>query len=432
MCSSLSTESDLQPNTHLITRISTALSNSCDTPSFEIDTRSELDSHANMCVFGEDCFVFEWSGRTCSVNPFSDSLGQATDVPICDIAVSYDCMTGEVPETFILIFQNALVIPDMDHNLIPPFILRESGHIVNECPKFQCPKPTLEDHCIVANGDDSTIRIPLQLHGIFSFFHTRLPTNDELIGCSKIFMSPDSDSWNPYCTSFESNERSMTTWQGDMQLHEQRERKLMLTEDDQHFPSAHVSAAALDAHIDNVLEHALSSLDISELNATPCTGYALFAQQVTEIAAMSKMMVGLGGTVSAGHDMSDEFLLASAHASAPSTLSKDFLYRICMFTKEQAQSAIDHNYQLCKHQGENHLSRNYSTNDRMLRYVIDVSRVPSIPTLYLLPPSLLGRILVLNSSYLTKVLLLSIPCEVNRNSTMPFIGFANKLVLLPH
>ena len=99
MCSSLSfsTESDTSPNHHVITRISSALLgtyipsvSAARAHMHDLDFRCELDSHANMCVFGADCSVFEWSGKSCSVTPFTDSLGQAQDVPICDLAVAYD------------------------------------------------------------------------------------------------------------------------------------------------------------------------------------------------------------------------------------------------------------------------------------------------------------------------------------------------------
>ena len=119
----MNTESDPEPNSYLVPKINAAMIASAAEEPFELDTRTELDSHANMCVFGEDCFVFEWSGKTCSVTPFTDSLGKATDVPICDLAVAYDSLVDGMPETLILIFRNALCIPDMDHNLVPPFIL---------------------------------------------------------------------------------------------------------------------------------------------------------------------------------------------------------------------------------------------------------------------------------------------------------------------
>ena len=53
---------------------------------------SELDSHANMTVLGEHCFVFDnIHGQTCKVQPFDPSLGTVKEVLIVDAAVAYDC-----------------------------------------------------------------------------------------------------------------------------------------------------------------------------------------------------------------------------------------------------------------------------------------------------------------------------------------------------
>ena len=53
--------------------------------------RTELDSHANMIVLGHNSFVFESTGRTCNVQPFSTDLGTATNISIVDGAIAYDC-----------------------------------------------------------------------------------------------------------------------------------------------------------------------------------------------------------------------------------------------------------------------------------------------------------------------------------------------------
>ena len=157
------------------------------------DPRTELDSHANMAVMGKHAFIFESNGRTCSVAPFASELGRLKDVPIVDAAIAYDCpFTGQV---YILLIRNALHIPSMEHNLIPPFLMREGGITVNDKPKSQCTDPTIEDHSI--HCPEGNLRIPLQLTGIFSFFHHRVPTIDELEGCDKIFLTPDSETWNP-------------------------------------------------------------------------------------------------------------------------------------------------------------------------------------------------------------------------------------------
>ena len=150
--------SGIQPNQHLIARISVSESSEVGTTS-----RTELESHANMVVLGSDCFVFEDTGRSCTVHHFSTNLGSARDVPIVDAALAYDCQyTGE---TIILLVRNALYIPTMENNLIPPFVMRYGGVQVNDKPKIQCDFPTVEDHSL--SFPDSNVRIPLQLHGVF-------------------------------------------------------------------------------------------------------------------------------------------------------------------------------------------------------------------------------------------------------------------------
>ena len=43
---------------------------------------------------------------------------------------------------------NILYVPTLEHNLIPPFILRQAtGIILNNIPKTHCQDPSKEDHC---------------------------------------------------------------------------------------------------------------------------------------------------------------------------------------------------------------------------------------------------------------------------------------------
>ena len=64
-----------------------------------------------------------------------------------DAAISYDCsITGK---TYLLLVRNALHIPSMEHNLVPPFILREAGLVVNDTPRIHVNEPTLETHSII-------------------------------------------------------------------------------------------------------------------------------------------------------------------------------------------------------------------------------------------------------------------------------------------
>ena len=74
-------------NLLLQTRIIATIQNDWGTA----DPRSELDSHANMILFGASALIFESTGKTCNVQPFSKKLGIATNVPIVDGAIVYEC-----------------------------------------------------------------------------------------------------------------------------------------------------------------------------------------------------------------------------------------------------------------------------------------------------------------------------------------------------
>ena len=174
--------------------------------------RSELDYHANIVVLGKHSFLFDETGRTFNVQPFSTDIVIAADIPIVDGSIAYDCPYKK--NTYVLIFRNALHMPIMEHNLIPPFIIRVGGVIVIDVPKIHCEDPTIEYHCIWFKN--SYLKIPMQLSGTFSYFYSRLTTVDQLYSCDKVFITPDSSDWHPHCLSFEQNERSILNFEGEI------------------------------------------------------------------------------------------------------------------------------------------------------------------------------------------------------------------------
>ena len=136
------------------------------------DPRTELDSHANMVVLGAHAFIFESTNRTYNIQPFDPRLGTASKIPIVDGAIVYKCpYTGEI---YVLIVRNPLHIPHLQNNLIPPFVVRAARVTLNETQKIHSKDPTIDYHCITF--EDSDLRIPLQLTGLFLYFHTRKPT----------------------------------------------------------------------------------------------------------------------------------------------------------------------------------------------------------------------------------------------------------------
>ena len=70
----------------------------------------------------------------------------AKDVPISDGALAYDCpYAGEV---CVLLLRNELHVPSMDHNLIPPFIMRTGSVIINDVLNIHYEDPAVDNNCI--------------------------------------------------------------------------------------------------------------------------------------------------------------------------------------------------------------------------------------------------------------------------------------------
>ena len=133
---------------------------------------TELDSHANMPEVGKHAYIIAKTGKTVDVSPFTPDYKPIT-VPLVDATIKYDNPYNG--KSCILVLHNALYVPSMDNNLIPPFMLREMGVAVNDVPKVHKEDPTVDDHTITFL--ETGFRIPLSLWGIFSYFPTSKPTH---------------------------------------------------------------------------------------------------------------------------------------------------------------------------------------------------------------------------------------------------------------
>jgi hypothetical protein len=138
---------------------------------------TELDSHANMAVAGKDCTIISTSGQYVNVTPFSSDLPMLEKVEIGDVAMAYDCPYSG--NTYVLIMRNALLINSMDHNLLPPFLIREASLFLDETPKFQSTNLSQNNHTIY--DEETGMRIHMQLSGTFSYFPTRNEGNIVMI-----------------------------------------------------------------------------------------------------------------------------------------------------------------------------------------------------------------------------------------------------------
>ena len=97
-------------------------------------SQTDLDSHDNIVVSERNVTIINDTGRRAKVSPFTPDYDSLHSVPIADTTIRYDCPFSGA--TFLLIVRNALSVPAMDHNLIPPFIVREAGIDIRCAPKI--------------------------------------------------------------------------------------------------------------------------------------------------------------------------------------------------------------------------------------------------------------------------------------------------------
>ena len=92
----------------------------------------------------------------------------------------------------------------------------------------------------------------MQLSGTLSYFHSRLPTVDELYSCDKLFIAHDSSDWHPHCLSFEQNERAMLKFEGEIVDETRRYQQPMLFPEPEEdiYELSHVTADDWNKNID--------------------------------------------------------------------------------------------------------------------------------------------------------------------------------------
>lgn len=136
--------------------------------------RTELDSHADTSAVGaKTALLILDHQRPVSVHGYADSVGSKDHCKTVSAVVAYDHpKTGEV---YMLEIHQAILIPELQSNLLCPNQMRAIGIQVNDEPKFTMEVPTDDHHAIVIpspDGQADPLRIPLSLKGVFSFFPT--------------------------------------------------------------------------------------------------------------------------------------------------------------------------------------------------------------------------------------------------------------------
>ena len=86
-----------------------------------------------------------------------------------------------------------MYVESINHNLIPPFILRAGGIEVTNRPKIHHSKgkPSITNHTF-GNAKHGLL-ISFKFSGIFSMFDSRKPIDDDFIDGTRIAITPEGE-----------------------------------------------------------------------------------------------------------------------------------------------------------------------------------------------------------------------------------------------
>ena len=158
------------------------------------------------------------------VNPFTPQY-KAMTAKLVDGALLYDCPYSG--RSYVLVVQNAIHVPSMDNNLIPPFMMREARIVVNEKAKTHMDNPKDSDHSIMLTS--TGFQMLLHLWGTFSYFSTWHPQREDLLARHDGYVLSPSK-WDPHSEVYRQNKANMTDWEGNVKEPKDRPHQVVIDE----------------------------------------------------------------------------------------------------------------------------------------------------------------------------------------------------------
>ena len=155
------------------------------------------------------------------VQGYNEDVRERSNCRIISAVVAYDHpASGDI---YLLVIHQAILIPDKPNNLLCPMQLRDHGLAVNDEPKYMALNP-MEEHRAITFRDRNTqggglLRIPLELHGVTSYFPSRKPTKEEYENTPedlRVELTAEAPDWDPASKTFQQQEEAML--QDDGQL----------------------------------------------------------------------------------------------------------------------------------------------------------------------------------------------------------------------
>ena len=166
-----------------------------------------------MCCFRSSTLILlEDLRQHASVSGFLPSIKMKKEIQVGAVAVAYD--DPACYSTYILVFHQELIVPELERYLLCPFQLHLYGITINKNPLWVTQKNRIitEPHSIIVPGGPV---IPLRIRGVMSEFFMCRPTQhkmDQPDNFPKIEMPSNSPEYNPEDkTRTKYQERTMDT-----------------------------------------------------------------------------------------------------------------------------------------------------------------------------------------------------------------------------
>jgi hypothetical protein len=165
---------------------------------------------------GCDALIFLDYERPIVVKGYDPSLGTKTYALVSRGLAYDDPMTGKV---YHLVINQAIHIPHLDHHLLCPVQYQVNDMIVDNTPNFLTSDPTDHMHALTIKDPDhlaQTIILPLALQGVTSLLNLRAPTLDKWnSGAFKwLHLTSESLTWDPTTFLYEEQEAAMIDCSG--------------------------------------------------------------------------------------------------------------------------------------------------------------------------------------------------------------------------
>jgi hypothetical protein len=155
------------------------------------------------------------------VEVYNPRLGSAEYCTVSGAVAYNDPHTGR---TLLLVINQAIHIPHLDHHLLCPMQCHVNDVTVDETPKFLALDPTETMHALTMTDPDDplqTVTLPLQLRGVISLLNVRIPTVDQfnVQTITRLHLTFETLTWDPSTMMYADQEAAMIDFTGAVETH---------------------------------------------------------------------------------------------------------------------------------------------------------------------------------------------------------------------